>query len=107
MAKKDLSLNITLVQANLHWENKEKNLHDFEKRLSKIKKTDLILLPEMFTTGFSMNAKALAETMNGTAVTWMKAQAKKLKAAVCGSLIITEKKKYFNRLIWVMPNGEV
>jgi omega-amidase len=61
----------------------------------------------MFTTGFSMNAKKLAEPMNGNAVTKMKGWAKKHRSAVCGSLIITEKKKYFNRFVWVMPNGEV
>ncbi|HYG49747.1 MAG TPA: amidohydrolase [Flavobacteriales bacterium] len=99
-------LRITLVQSNLVWENKTKNRAQFDKLLAKAKKTDVIILPEMFLTGFSMNAKPLAETMDGESVKWMKTKAKKLKAVICGSLIIKENKKNYNRFVWVMPNGE-
>ncbi|HLP12514.1 MAG TPA: amidohydrolase [Flavobacteriales bacterium] len=101
------SLNLTLVQANLAWEDKTNNKATFDKLFSTIKKTDIIILPEMFLTGFSMNAKLLAETMEGESVTWMKTKAKKLKAVVCGSLIIKENKKNYNRFVWAMPNGEI
>ncbi len=107
MASTNKSLNISLIQANLVWENKVKNLQTFELQIEKLKKTDLICLPEMFTTGFSMNAKNLAEKMNGPSVGWMKAQAKNTNAAICGSLIIEERKKYYNRFIWAMPNGDI
>jgi omega-amidase len=100
------TLNLTLVQTNLVWEDKEKNKVSFDKLLAKIKKTDIVILPEMFLTGFSMNTKQLAETMDGDSVSWMKAKAKKLKTVVCGSLIIKDGKKNFNRFIWAMPNGE-
>lgn len=100
-------LKISLVQTNLYWENKTKNLAALEQSLAKIKATDLIVLPEMFTTGFSMNAKALAETMDGPTVRWMKQKAKAKKAALCGSIIVEEKKKYYNRLCFVLPNGDV
>jgi predicted amidohydrolase len=106
MSRKN-TLNLTLVQTTLFWEDRDKNLGQFDKILSGIKGTDLVVLPEMFTTGFTMNAKNMAENMNGTSVQWMKDRAKKLKAALCGSLIIEEKKKYYNRFVWVMPNGEV
>ena len=69
--------------------------------------TDIILLPEMFNTGFTMNAAAMAETMNGRTVEWMKQLAKEKKAVICGSIIITEKGKYFNRLIWMQPDGKI
>lgn len=105
MSKKK-TLDITLVQTSLVWENRDKNLQNFDKLLANVKGTDVVVLPEMFTTGFSMNVRPLAENMQGESLGWMKAKAKKLKAAVCGSLIIEEKKKYYNRLVWVMPNGE-
>jgi len=105
MSKKN-SLDLTLIQTSLAWENKEKNLQQFDKLLANVKGTDVVILPEMFTTGFSMNTRQLAESMTGESVSWMKEKARKWKAAVCGSLIIEEKKKFYNRLVWVMPNGE-
>jgi predicted amidohydrolase len=98
-------LHITLLQANQVWENPTANLDKFEKELSKAGKTDLIVLPEMFSTGFSMNPKQLAEPMNGASMNWMHQQALKHQAVVTGSLIITEKGKFFNRLIWMNPDG--
>ncbi len=101
------NLKITIVQSNLHWENIEENLNMFSEKISSIQeKTDLIVLPEMFSTGFTMNNKNLAEKMNGYTVNWMKQMAKQKKCALAGSVIVEEKKKYFNRLIWMLPNGK-
>jgi omega-amidase len=99
-------LKITTFQAYLFWENIEKNLQNLGLRLSGIReKTDLIVLPEMFNTGFSMNVQALAEEMNGRTMQWMLQQAKRFECVVTGSLIIKENNKYYNRLIWMRPDG--
>jgi len=99
-------LKITIFQAYLFWENIDKNLQNIELRLSTIKeKTDLILLPEMFNTGFTMNVKNLSERMNGKTMEWMHKQAKQFNSVVTGSLIIEEDQKYYNRLIWMHPDG--
>ena len=102
------NLKITIFQAYLFWENVDKNLQNLSLRLSMgIKeKTDLIILPEMFNTGFTMNAEALAEDMNGKTMQWMLKTAEKYDCVVTGSLIIKEKQSYYNRLIWMLPNGE-
>jgi omega-amidase len=101
------ALTITIIQSNLHWENKAANLAMFAKKINGIKeKTEIIILPEMFSTGFSMQSKTLAETMNGETVTWMKKTAAEKKAIITGSIIAEENGKYFNRLIWMLPNGE-
>ena len=103
---KDLS--ITTIQADLHWEDKEQNLKMFEKHIESIQEsTDLIILPEMFSTGFSMRAEDLAEEMDGSTVAWMKNLATQKNVAITGSVIIKEGDKYFNRLIWAEPNGLV
>ncbi|MBC7915585.1 MAG: nitrilase family protein, partial [Pyrinomonadaceae bacterium] len=84
-------LKITTFQAYLFWENIDKNLQNLGLRLSSIReKTDLIVLPEMFSTGFSMNPEKLAEEMDGKTMQWMEAQAKKFDCVVTGSLIIKE-----------------
>jgi predicted amidohydrolase len=103
--KKHLTMNITLVQSALYWENIEKNLSSFEEKLNNIGQTDLIILPEMFSTGFSMNASAVAESMDGTAVNWMRKTAAKKNSAITGSLIIREGGKFYNRLIFMRPDG--
>jgi predicted amidohydrolase len=101
-----MSLTITLVQSTLHWESIDANLRMFDEKLANIEDTDVIILPEMFTTGFSMNAESLAETMEGSkAIAWMKEKAQALKAVLTGSLIIKEGAHYYNRLLWVEPNG--
>lgn len=100
-------LHVTAVQADLHWEDKPKNLKMFDDLLKNISKTDIIVLPEMFNTGFSMNSQALSESMDGDTVNWMKAVAKQYNAVLCGSLIIEEESKYYNRLLWVEPNGSI
>ncbi len=100
-------LKLTLIQSDLYWENPGANLSMFEEKIWKIREqTDIIVLPEMFTTGFTMNAPALAEPMNLTAFKWMKQQSAQTGAVVTGSLIIKEKDNYFNRLLWMQPDGK-
>ena len=98
---------VTTIQSNLYWENKEANLKMFEEKINAVKdKMEVVILPEMFSTGFSMNPSALAEKMDGVSVTWMKKMASTRKIILTGSLIIEEEGNYYNRLIWMQPNGE-
>lgn len=100
------NLKITLIQTTLHWETPDANLNMFADKLNSVREqTDLIVLPEMFSTGFSMNPSKLAERMDGATVQWMKEQAKKANAVVAGSVIIEEGGNYYNRLIWMRPDG--
>ncbi len=100
-------LTVTLIQADLVWENKTANLDGFAAKMEQIVcATDLIILPEMFSTGFTMNAPSLAEPMEGPTVKWMKEKAKKYDNVICGSIIIQENGKFFNRLIWMRPSGQ-
>jgi omega-amidase len=100
------NLKITVFQGYLFWENIDKNLQNISLRLSNIReKTNLIILPEMFTTGFTMQAAALAEPMNGKSMKWMLKTAKEFDCVVTGSLIIKDGDKYYNRLIWMRPDG--
>jgi len=100
------NLKITLFQGYLFWEKTDKNLQNIALRLSGIReKTDLIILPEMFNTGFTMNAAELGEPMNGKTMQWMHNIAVQYDCVVTGSLIIAEKGKYYNRLVWMRPNG--
>ncbi len=100
------SLRITTVQSILHWENAAANLDMFSQKLGGLAdKTDLVILPEMFTSGFSMNAEAIAETMDGPSLKWMREMASSLNAVVTGSLAIQDAGKYYNRLIWMQPDG--
>jgi len=99
-------LYITIVQTDLHWEKPSANKQMCENYFDSIMEpTDIIVLPEMFSTGFTMNAPPNAEEMNGETLMWMKSQAKKKNCVITGSLIIHEGGKYFNRLIWMMPDG--
>ena len=100
------SLRLTLVQSHLHWEDKNANLRQFEEKLAGLREpTDLIILPEMFTTGFTMNAHSMAEPTNGPALDWMAAQATRLDAVITGSCIVEDAGNYYNRLLWVRPDG--
>ena len=102
------NLKITVFQAYLFWENVDKNLQNLSLRLSSgvKEKTDLIILPEMFSTGFSMNAEALAEEMGGKTMQWMTDTAQKYECVVTGSIIIRENGNFYNRLIWMTPEGQ-
>lgn len=101
-----MPLRVGFIQAALHWEDAAANRSHFAEALSAfVGKTDLVILPEMFSTGFSMEAARLAEPINGPTVTWMHQQADRLQAALCGSLIIEEQGRFFNRLVWMSPDG--
>ncbi len=101
------SLIITIIQTNLFWEDKKANLQLLEEKINGIKeKTEIVVLPEMFSTGFSMQPEKLAEKMDGESVAWMKKISSTKKIILTGSLIIEEDGKYFNRLIWMLPNGQ-
>src|SRR5688572_5811033 len=101
-------LRITLIQTSLHWEQPDKNREHFFSLINPLRKgsSDLILLPEMFSTGFTMNAAGVAEEMNGPTVQWMKKLANTKNAVLCGSVVIRESRKYYNRLIWMQPDGK-
>ena len=100
-------LTISTIQTTLHWENKEANRQMLEQKISSIRdKTEIVILPEMFSTGFSMKPAALAETMEGETVQWMKKIASEKKIILTGSIIVEENENYFNRLIWMLPNGK-
>lgn len=101
------TLTITLIQTTLHWEDKTANLSMLEEKINQVKgKTEIVLLPEMFSTGFSMQAKLLAEKMEGPTLAWMKRIAATNKIVLAGSVIIEEEGNYYNRLVWMLPNGQ-
>jgi len=100
-------LKISIIQSDLFWENPAANRLMFSEKISQIsEQTDLIILPEMFTTGFTMNALQLAELENGETLIWMKNQALKMNCAITGSLIISENNLFYNRLLFVFPTGD-
>ena len=102
-------LTVTLIQTAIHWEDIEANLQMLDQKIDSIQeKTELVILPEMFTTGFSMHPEKLAEEMNGRAIQWMKKKAAEKKMIITGSLMVYEsrEKRYFNRLLWVLPTGQ-
>jgi len=102
------NLHIALFQLDLVWENPKANRDQMDQWFQKVSKiTDIVFLPEMFNTGFSMNVGQLAETMEGETVQWMKSRCHEHQFALCGSLIIQEKEQYFNRLVFVEPSGKV
>lgn len=99
-------LSIAIVQTTLHWESPEANLAMLEEKLWDLEKpVDIVVLPEMFNSGFTMNAAKVAEPMGLTTFRWMTQQAKQVKAAVVGSFVINEQGKYYNRLVWMFPDG--
>lgn len=102
------NLRVTLIQSPLHWEDPVANRAMFEEKIWKIgQPTDVILLPEMFTTGFTMNAAPLAEAMNLATTKWMKQMADQTGALLMGSVIGNDGGRYVNRLIWMEPGGKV
>lgn len=102
------NLNVAIVQSSLVWEDVNANLDRFTSRLSTLSsRVDLVILPEMFNTGFTMNTGECAETMNGKTVQWMIKMAKQLNVVIVGSLIIVENNSFYNRCCCVYPSGEV
>ncbi len=101
-------LKVTLIQSKIFWEDTKKNFLHFGKRIESIKeKTDLIILPEMFSTGFTMNASALADKPDGESAEFLRYWSKKKKAYICGSVIIKDKGRFYNRLLLSSPDGKI
>jgi omega-amidase len=101
-------LKIIGIQADLVWENPKKNIAFFEEKINTLENTvDLIVLPEMFSTGFTMYPNKVAEKMNGFSVSWMQKIAKEKQTAICGSLVIIENDTFYNRLVFVHPAGKI
>lgn len=96
-------MQIAAVQTNIFWEDPVSNYKHLEKHLQTIKDVDIIILPEMFTTGFTMNSISVAEEENGITLNWMKNLSKEKNAAVTGSIVIKENGCFYNRLYWVEP----
>lgn len=106
MNKKDLK--ISLLQSPLAWEDKATNLSHFEETIMSIsEKMEVVVLPEMFSTGFSMQPTAHAEPMDGNTVKWMKRIAAEQHIILTGSIIVAENGSYYNRLLWVQPDGQL
>jgi omega-amidase len=101
-------LKIIGIQADLVWENPKQNITFFEEKIAPLENdVDLIVLPEMFTTGFTMNPEKVAEKMTGFSVSWMRKIAKEKQTAICGSLVISDFNKFYNRFVFVHPSGEI
>ena len=101
-------MKLALIQSSLFWENPIANRNYFEQKINAItEKIDLIVLPEMFTTGFTMNPDNLAETMQGETIQWLQLLAKAKHSAITGSFIIRENNNFYNRLLFVFPSGEI
>ncbi|MBA3970568.1 MAG: nitrilase family protein [Bacteroidetes bacterium] len=99
-------LKVTIIQSDLHWEDKSKNLDMFSRKIAPLSEaTDLIVLPEMFTTGFSMKPELFAESMTGPTIIWMKEKAKEKNCVITGSFICDDNGKHFNRLVWMNADG--
>ncbi len=103
-----MNLKTALIQTELSWENPNENKALLQEKINAISQyVDLIILPEMFTSGFTMNPQNVAQTMHGEAVSWLKQTAKNKDCAITGSLVIEENGKYYNRLVFVFPSGEI
>ncbi|HMU08566.1 MAG TPA: amidohydrolase [Ferruginibacter sp.] len=101
------TLTISTIQTSLLWEEKSANLHMLEQKIASIEeKTEIVVLPEMFSTGFSMNPSLLAEKMDGETIQWMQRVSRENGIILTGSVIIEEEEKFYNRLIWMLPNGQ-
>lgn len=99
-------IRVATYQADIIWGDVEENLAAYEAVLEEMPKVDILLLPEMFTTGFNMDAEALAEEMDGKTMQWLKAYSKMYEVVLVATLIIKEDNKFFNRLVWVQPDGK-
>tara|TARA_B100000768_G_C11228757_1_gene354062 strand:+ start:115 stop:891 length:777 start_codon:yes stop_codon:yes gene_type:complete len=101
-------LNVALIQTNLVWEQPKVNREQIESYFKMVsKQADVVFLPEMFSSGFTMNPESISESMNGTTVDWMKKWSIKIDAAIAGSLAIKEDGKFYNRFIWVNTDGSI
>jgi omega-amidase len=101
-----MDLKITTIQTNLFWENVAENLAHFTAKLNIIKEeTDIIVLPEMFTTGFTMSPEILAEEHGGLGLQWMIEKSVEKKCVIVGSISVKQNNQFFNRLYWAKPDG--
>lgn len=101
-------MKIAIIQSSLFWENPKANRNQFEEKINDITDdVDLIVLPEMFSSGFTMQPQYVAETMQGETIAWLKHLAKAKNSAITGSLVITENDNFYNRLVFVFPSGEI
>lgn len=101
-------LKVALIQTNLIWEHPAQNRTQLAEKINAISETvDIIVLPEMFTSGFTMNPEAVAETMEGDTLTWLKDLAKTKNIAITGSLVISENGNHYNRSVFVLPSGAI
>ena len=101
------SLAITTIQTDLVWEDKDANLQQLEEKINSIEeRTEIVVLPEMFSTGFTMQPQLFAETGDGETIEWMKRIAADKRIILTGSIIVKEEDKFYNRLIWMLPNGD-
>ncbi len=99
-------LKIDIIQSDLIWEDIGQNLKNFDRKIAQVSEaTDVIILPEMFSTGFTLNVNKCAETEDGIAVKWLKRKAMEKKCVLAGSLLITDKGKFYNRFFWMKPDG--
>lgn len=102
------NLKVAIIQSHLYWENPLQNRIHFENQINTLKETiDIIVLPELFTTGFTMQPKLVAETMEGDTIKWLKNIATTKKAVITGSICIKENNAYYNRLVVVHPNKQI
>jgi len=102
------NLTVSLIQTSLYWEDIQANIDMFDCKIDEIKEPiDLIVLPEMFTTGFTMNAENLAQPMTGSTVKWLKNKSQQKQADILGSIIVNEEGNHYNRLLWAKPNGQL
>ncbi|HON18253.1 MAG TPA: amidohydrolase [Salinivirgaceae bacterium] len=101
------NLSVSLIQFNIEWENPFENRKKIDTLLPDANATDLVILPEMFTTGFTLNASQLAETMDGETIRWMKEKSSERGFALCGSIIIRENNRFYNRFILISPDGDI
>ncbi|TYA70052.1 amidohydrolase [Seonamhaeicola marinus] len=102
------TLKVAIIQSNLVWENPKENRANFSKKFEELSGTvDLVILPEMFTSGFTMNAENVAESMQGETVSWMKGMASMYNTGVIGSIVISQNKNFYNRLVFIDPSGDI
>lgn len=101
-------MKVAIIQSDIVWENPAANRQILQEKINSIREeVDLIVLPEMFSTGFTMNPSSVAEKMTGTTVNWLVDLAKSKQVAITGSVIIEEANKYYNRMLFVYPTGEI
>lgn len=101
------TLRITYIQPDIIWEDADANLLQYDQYLEQSQPSDIVILPEMFSSGFTMHTKHVAQMMDGKCVQWMINRSQHLQTAIMGSLVIEEKGKYYNRMLFITPEGNL